>query len=272
MFNKIRYTLYAHFTIINKQMLTDTHCHLYYDDIKTNLKEILNRAEQSGVNRFICPSTNMDDVYECLRIAKSNDQIFCSAGIHPHDTKNAPENYIEKIFNLMNDQSMVAIGEIGLDYFRNISDKEVQKKCFKEQLLIAQEIDKPVIIHNRDADEDMINILSDFPRVVGVAHCFSSDLETANKFLEIGYYISFSGNLTFKNSHLPAVAKELPLDRILVETDSPFLSPVPFRGKPNEPSRVRYVAEKLAKIHNVSFEKVAKITSENATKIFKINV
>jgi len=252
-------------------MLTDTHCHLYYDNIKTNLKEVINRAKESGVNRFICPSTNMNDVYECLQIAKSYDQVFCSAGIHPHDAKDVPENYIEKIYDLMNDKSMVAIGEIGLDYFRNISGKEIQKKCFKEQLFIAQKINKPVIIHNRNSDKDMIKVLLKFPDVIGVAHCFSSDLEMANKFLDIGYYISFSGNLTFKNSHLPMVAKELPLDRILIETDSPFLSPEPFRGRSNEPGRVRYVAEKLAEVHSIPFEKIAEITSNNASKLFNLN-
>ena len=251
-------------------MLTDTHCHLYYDDLRINLKDVLDRANKLGVNRFICPSTNMKDVNQCLEIAESNDQIFCSAGIHPHDTKDSPKNYIKKIYDLMINPSMVAIGEIGLDYFRNISNSDIQKKCLREQLSIAQEIDKPVIIHNREADEDIINILSEFPNVIGVAHCFSSNIEIANKFLNLGYYISFSGNLTFKNSHLPMVAKKLPLNRLLVETDSPYLSPVPFRGKSNEPGRVRYVAEKLANIHNISFEKIAEITSENASKIFRI--
>ena len=152
----------------------------------------------------------------------------------------------------------------------NISDSNIQKKRLREQLKIALEIDKPVIIHNREADEDMISILTEFPEVSGVAHCFSSNLDMANQFLELGYYISFSGNLTFKNSHLPSVAKELPLDRLLIETDSPFLSPVPFRGKPNEPARVRYVAEKLAEIHNIALEEIANITSENASKIFRL--
>lgn len=212
----------------------------------------------------------MEDVHKCIEIAENYDQVFCSSGIHPHDTKNAPQNYIEKIYSLMSNDKMIAIGEIGLDYFRNISDSNIQKKRLREQLKIALVIDKPVIIHNREADEDMINILNEFPEVSGVAHCFSSNLEVANKFLDLGYYISFSGNLTFKNSHLPNVAKELPLDRLLIETDSPFLSPVPFRGKPNEPARVCYVAEKLADIHNISFEEIAKITSENASKIFRL--
>ena len=251
-------------------MLTDTHCHLYYKDLKKDLQGVFDRANKLGVNRFICAATNMEDVHQCIEIAENYDQVFCSSGIHPHDTKDAPKNYIEKIYNLMSNDKMVAIGEIGLDYFRNISDSNIQKKRLREQLKIALEIDKPVIIHNREADEDMISILTEFPEVCGVAHCFSSNLDMANQFLELGYYISFSGNLTFKNSHLPSVAKELPLDRLLVETDSPFLSPVPFRGKPNEPARVRYVAEKLAEIHNIALEEIANITTENASKIFRL--
>ena len=251
-------------------MLTDTHCHLFYEDLKKDLQGVFDRANKLGVNRFICAATNMEDVHQCIEIAENYDQVFCSSGIHPHDTKDAPQNYIERIYNLMSNDNMVAIGEIGLDYYRNISDSNIQKKRLREQLKIALEIDKPVIIHNREADEDMISILTEFPEISGVAHCFSSNLDMANQFLELGYYISFSGNLTFKNSHLPSVAKELPLDRLLVETDSPFLSPVPFRGKPNEPARVRYVAEKLAEIHNISLEEIANITSENASKIFRL--
>ena len=165
---------------------------------------------------------------------------------------------------------MVAIGEMGLDYYRNISSPEIQKHIFRSQLRIAKESGKPIILHNRDADKDVINILSDFPDVIGVAHCFSSNIETAKSLLNLGYYISFSGNLTFKNSSLPFVAKELPLERILVETDSPFLSPVPFRGKVNEPGRTRLVAEKLGSIFNIPFEEIAKITTENAMRLFNL--
>ena len=161
-------------------------------------------------------------------------------------------------------------GEIGLDYFRNISDPEIQKEIFVSQMKIAQDLDKPVIIHNRNSDQDMIKILREFPNVRGIAHCFSSDIDMANAFLDIGYYISFSGNLTFKNSHLPEIAKEIPLDRILVETDSPYLSPEPYRGKSNEPSRTRFVAEKLADIFNLSFKEIAKQTDENSSEIFQI--
>ena len=252
-------------------MLTDSHCHLYYDNLKNNLKEVLIRANKLGVDRFICPSTNMKDVQDCLMIAREYNNIYCSAGVHPHDTNNVSKDYTMEICELMNEKLMIAVGEIGLDYFRNISSKETQKKCFREQLKIAQEIKKPVIIHNRNSDKDMARILGQFSEVKGVAHCFSSDIDMAKTFLELGYYISFSGNLTFKNSHLPEVAKQLPLDRILIETDSPFLSPEPYRGKPNEPCRVRFVAEKLAGIFGLPLEKIAEITSENTSTIFGIN-
>ena len=249
-------------------MLIDTHCHLFYDDLKNDLPGVLDRAHDLGVNRFICVATNMEDARECLLMGESHENIFASAGVHPHDAKDAPEDFVDQIYDLMTFDSMVAVGEMGLDYFRNISDPEIQKNVFRIQMSIAQSLKKPVIFHNRDADDDVIKILKEFPDVRGVAHCFSSNLETAKTFMGLGYFISFSGNLTFKNSHLPEVAKDLPLDRILVETDSPYLSPVPHRGKPNEPGRTRFVAEKLAEIHDVPMKIIAEKTSANATDLF----
>ena len=250
--------------------LIDTHCHLFYKDLKNDLDNMLNRANELGVNRFITVGTNLDDSRECLILADAHENIFASAGVHPHDSKDAPEDYLDQIAELMTSSKMVAVGEMGLDYFRNISDPKIQRKIFREQLQIASESHKPVIFHNRDADDDVIQILSEFPDVIGVAHCFSSDLNTAKTFVDMGYYISFSGNLTFKNSHLPGVAKELPLDKLLVETDSPYLSPVPHRGKPNEPGRTRFVAEKLAVIHDVSLAVIAEKTTANAKNLFDL--
>jgi len=249
-------------------MLIDTHCHLFYDDLKNDLPGVLDRAHDLGVNRFICVATNMEDARECLLMGESHENIFASAGVHPHDAKDAPEDFVDQIYDLMTFDSMVAVGEMGLDYFRNISDPEIQKNVFRAQMSIAQSLKKPVIFHNRDADDDVIKILKEFPDVRGVAHCFSSNLETAKALMELGYFISFSGNLTFKNSHLPEVAKDLPLDRILVETDSPYLSPVPHRGKPNEPGRTRFVAEKLAEIHDVPLKVIAEKTTANAMDLF----
>ncbi len=249
-------------------MLTDTHCHLFYDQIKDELPAIIKRANKLGVNRFICVATNLSDAQECIALSKKYNNVYASVGIHPHDAEEAPIDFVKRIYDYFELGSLIAVGEIGLDYFRNISDPEIQKNVFRTQMEIAQELNKPIIFHNRDADADMISILSEFPNVNGVAHCFSSDLETARRFIELGYFISFSGNLTFKNSHLPEIARQLPLDRLLVETDSPYLSPEPYRGKPNEPGRTRFVAEKLALILNESFTTVADTTSNNATKLF----
>ena len=250
--------------------LIDTHCHLFYKDLKNDLDNVLNRANELGVNRFITVGTNLDDSRECLILADAHENIYASAGVHPHDSKDAPEDYLDQIAELMTSSKMVALGEMGLDYFRNISDPKIQLNIFREQLALAEQLQKPVIFHNREADEDVIKLLSEFPNIRGVAHCFSSTLDTAKTFVEMGFYISFSGNLTFKNSHLPDVAKELPLEKLLVETDSPYLSPVPFRGRPNEPGRTRFVAEKLAEIHGVSLKIIADKTTENATELFNL--
>ena len=251
-------------------MLTDSHCHLFYDEIFQDIDNILIRSKNLGVNRFICVGTNINDSLLSLDISEKFENVYCSAGIHPHDSQNVDKDYIQQIELMMRSKRMIAIGEIGLDYFRNISSKKSQIKVFNELLQLADNINKPIIFHNREADQDIIDILSSYPNVIGVSHCFSSTLSTAKKLLDLGYYISFSGNLTFKNSNLPSVAKYVPLDRLLVETDSPYLSPEPFRGKPNEPGRTRYVAEKLAEIHNISFESIAEQTTKNTNKLFSI--
>ena len=249
-------------------MLIDTHCHLFYKDIKTDLISVLDRAKELGVDRFICVGTNLKDSKESLQLAMEYDSIYATAGVHPHDSKDVDDNYIEQLYKLINNKKIIAVGEIGLDYYRSISDHDLQKKIFIEQMAVAADVKKPVVFHNRDADKDVIKILSDFPTVTGVAHCFSSNLETAQAFLDLGYYISFSGNITFKNSHLPAVAEKLDLNRILIETDSPFLSPEPHRGKTNEPCRVWFVAKKLSEILDVPFSVIEQKTSKNAKTLF----
>ena len=251
-------------------MLTDRHCHLFYDEILHDIDNVFVRSKKLGVNRYICVGTNINDSLLSLDISKKFENVFCSAGVHPHDSQNVDKDYIQQIELMMKSKKMIAIGEIGLDYFRNISSKKIQIKVFHELLQLAENIKKPIIFHNRDADKDIIDTLSCYPNVIGVSHCFSSTLSTAKKLLDMGYYISFSGNLTFKNSTLPSVAKYLPLNRLLVETDSPYLSPEPFRGKSNEPGRTRYVAEKLAEIHNISFESIANQTTKNINKLFSI--
>ena len=251
-------------------MIVDTHCHLYFEELNKDLDGVLSRANELGVNTFICVGTNINDSQESLTLAQKYKNIYATAGIHPHDSKDAAEDDLQELRKLLDNEKIVAVGEMGLDYFRNISNSDTQKIVFKDQLKLAEETNKPIVFHNREADEDIINILSDFPNVIGVAHCFSSSYETAIKLIEMGFYISFSGNLTFKNSHLPEVAKKLPLDRLLVETDSPFLSPVPFRGKTNEPGRTRYVVEKLAEIFDSDIDQIASITTANAKNLFNL--
>ena len=251
-------------------MIIDSHCHLFYEEIANDIENVIKRANEAGVSRFICVGTNVEDSKKCLSITENNDDIFAASGVHPHDSKDVVDGYSDEIYELMEYESMIAIGEIGLDYFKNHSDQETQKKVFNELMEVAQDLDKPVILHSRDADADIIEIISNYPNVQGVAHCFSSTLETAQAFLEHGYYISFSGNITFKNSHLPEVAKSIPLDRIMVETDSPYLSPEPERGKPNEPSRIIHTVSKLAEACGLSYKEMAKHTYDNTTELFRL--
>ena len=251
-------------------MLIDTHCHLYFDEIKNDLENVFLRANDLGVTKFVCVGTNISDSKMSLDLSREYKYVYATAGIHPHDSKDVELGYLNELREILSNNKVVAVGEIGLDYFRNISTPEVQQKVFIEQLELAFEIKKPIVFHNRESDTDLINILSDFSKINGVAHCFSSSLNTAEKLIDMGFYISFSGNLTFKNSHLPDIAKKLPLDRLLVETDTPFLSPVPHRGKTNEPGRARFVAEKLAEICNSDVENIANITTQNARSVFNL--
>ena len=251
-------------------MIIDAHCHLYYDELASDIDNVIQRAIDAGVSRLVCVGTNVEDSKKCLSITENNDDIFASSGVHPHDAKDVTEGYTDEIYELMEYESMIAIGEIGLDYYRNLSEPETQKKVFKELMEVAQDLDKPVIIHNRDADADTLEIIGNYPSVQGVAHCFSSTLETAQAFLEMGYYISFSGNITYKNSHLPEIVKSIPLDRVVVETDSPYLSPEPERGKSNEPSRIVHTLTKLSEIYGLSLEEMAKYTYDNTAELFRL--
>ena len=251
-------------------MIIDAHCHLYYDELASDIDNVIQRDIDAGVSRLVCVGTNVEDSKKCLSITENNDDIFASSGVHPHDAKDVTEGYTDEIYELMEYESMIAIGEIGLDYYRNLSEPETQKKVFKELMEVAQDLDKPVIIHNRDADADTLEIIGNYPSVQGVAHCFSSTLETAQAFLEMGYYISFSGNITYNNSHLPEIVKSIPLDRVVVETDSPYLSPEPERGKSNEPSRIIHTLTKLSEIYGLSLEEMAKYTYDNTAELFRL--
>lgn len=251
-------------------MLIDSHSHLYMGSWSKNLDVVLERAKERGVGKIICPGIDIDSSWQSLTIAKNHPNVYAAAGIHPHDANNAPADYINQLLDILSQPKIVALGEIGLDYYRNISDAATQRKVFKKQLQLAKEMDLPVIIHNRNADADIIHLFQQVSPLRGVAHCFTSDLITAKIFLDVGFYISFAGNLTYKNSDLPEVAKEIPLDRLLIETDAPFLSPMPYRSKENEPSRLKYIADKLAECQGVLYDIIEMTTQNNAEKLFNL--
>lgn len=252
--------------------LTDSHCHLFFDGLIEDIPALIERSKAAGVYRMICPGINLESSRESMVIADTHSEVYATAGIHPHDVEDAPENYLDQLADMLIHPKVIAVGEIGLDYFRNYSNHSIQKRMFREQINLAMTLDLPIVFHNRASDEDVLNILRESGFNKGVAHCFSSDVKTAQAFVEMGFYISFAGNLTYKNSGLSDVAREIPLNRIMLETDSPFLSPVPFRGKPNEPVRVSIIAEKLAEFKSCSLEEVAMVTTENVNTLFDLKL
>jgi TatD DNase family protein len=245
-------------------MLVDSHCHL--DLIKNTTPETLVAdAQAQGVSYFLTVAIDLDHVPTLLDIAQRMDNVFASVGIHP--TTN-PEFTVDvaTLINLADDANVIAIGETGLDYFRSEGDLSWQQQRFRTHIQAAKEIDKPLIIHTREAAEDTLRILREenAAAVGGIMHCFVEDWEVAQKAMDMGFYISFSGIVTFKNAkQIQDVAKKMPLNRMLVETDSPYLAPVPHRGKTNQPAYVRYVAEYIAKLRQDSFENIAQATTNN---------
>ncbi|MCX5687216.1 MAG: TatD family hydrolase [Candidatus Omnitrophica bacterium] len=254
-------------------MLIDTHCHLDFKDFNDDRLAVLKRSRDSGIDVIINVASSMEGTARSIQIAGENDFVYASAGIHPHEADSVNDNDIKLFADFLNKPKVVAIGEIGLDYYKNISSKENQKKLFIRLLEIAKNMSLPLIIHNRDAHIDMIDTLKNIigSSVNGVMHCFSGDEKFLKICLDMGFFISFTCNITYKNAgSLREIVKLVPMDRLLLETDAPFLAPQHFRGKRNEPMYVRYVAEEVAKIKGFDFNKIANITTENAKKLFKL--
>ena len=254
-------------------MLVDSHCHIPMlgQDIEVN--EVIANAKALGVEHMLCVSVDLETYPEILSLAEQYDCIYASVGVHPN-TRMQEELTQEELIQLASNSHVVAIGETGLDYFRSEGDLEWQRDRFRTHIRAAKSVNKPLIIHTRDVGEDITRILEEegADGVGGVMHCFVGDWETAQKAMEMNFYISFSGIVTFKNAkEVQEVAKQVPLGRMLVETDSPYLTPVPYRGKPNQPGYTRYVAEFIAGLHGTSLECVAEQTTANFFKLFKIN-
>ena len=249
-------------------MLIDTHCHLfneYYDDIQG----VLDRAANNGVGKVVVAADNIASCYEVIENAKKYDNYYFCLGIHPEEVNDSLEELTKIIEDNINNPKFVAIGEIGLDYYWTKDNKEKQIEIFEYQLKLAEKYNKPVIVHSREATKDTEDILAKYNVVVDI-HCFSGSKETADIYIKRGYYIGVGGVFTFKNSNLKDIIKDIPLDNILLETDSPYLSPVPHRGETNEPAYIRDIGEYLASIKNTTLEDVKNKTTKNATKIFNI--
>jgi len=254
-------------------MLFDTHAHLDDKRFDDDRDELIRGLPARGVSRVIAPGIDIESSKRCVDLAQEYDIIYAGVGIHPHEASKVEENYLDLLGTMAQNKKVVVIGEIGLDYYYDFSPRDIQKKRFIEQIELAAELKLPIIIHNRDSHEDMLNILRDYKDLIngGVMHCFSGSWEMAKIVLDLGLYISLGGPVTFKNAKRPVdIAQNVPLDRLLIETDSPYLTPVPYRGKRNDPGHVALVAEKIAQIRGISAEEVGRITTENAVNLFKI--
>ena len=252
--------------------LFDSHCHLENDRFDSDREETIARIHGNGVTRCVCVGSDLPTSHACVALAETHDFIWAAAGVHPHEAKDAPDDYIDQLRQLLRHPRVVALGEIGLDYYYDLSPRDVQRRVMNEQLDLALEADMPVIFHIRDAHGEMVEQLRARKRLPqGVIHCCSASAETVREYLGMGFYISFAGPITFKNAVTPIEAsKAVPLDRLLIETDSPYLTPVPLRGRRNEPDYVRYVLEKQAEVHGVDPEELADITFKNASTLYRI--
>jgi TatD DNase family protein len=252
-------------------MLFDTHAHLNATQFNEDVGEVIERARAEGVSHIVVVGFDRPTIARAMELAEGYDFIYAAVGWHPVDAIDMTDDDLSMIEKLASHPKVVALGEMGLDYYWDKSPKDIQKEVFRKQIRLAKKVKLPIIIHNREATADIIEILREenAAEVGGIMHCFSGSLEVARQCIEMNFYISFGGPVTFKNAKKPKeVAKEIPLEHLLIETDCPYLTPHPFRGKRNEPSYVKYVAEAIAELKGISWEEVAQKTSDNAKRLF----
>lgn len=251
-------------------MLTDSHTHLNAEQFNEDQDEVIQRALDAGVTRIVNVGFNRETIPSSIALAERYDFIYSTVGWHPVDAIDMMPGDLEWIEELCKHEKVVAIGEIGLDYYWDKSPKDVQQRVFREQIRLARKLGMPIVIHNRDAHQDILHILKEekAEEVGGIMHCFSGSWETAKQCLNMNFHISFGGPVTFKNARQPKeVLAQVPLDRLLIETDAPYLTPHPFRGKRNETGYVRLVAETAAEIRGMTLEEIAEITTNNAIRL-----
>lgn len=255
-------------------MFVDSHCHLAMLE-PADRRGVLERARESGVRGFLVPATRADDFGPTLDAARGEENVWCALGVHPHDAITFADPAETSIRSAAGDRTIVAVGEIGLDFHYDHSPREVQREVLRRQITIARDCDLPVIVHNRESTADLIAILREegSAGVRGVIHSFTEDAAAAREFLDLGFLISFSGIVTFRSAEaLRDAARHVPLDSMLIETDSPFLAPVPMRGKQNEPSFIRHTAQTIADCHGVDVETVGERTSANFQRLFRVEL
>jgi len=259
---------------MNHELITnliDTHCHLDFPEFNEDRPEVIQRAKEEGLSYIINIGSSIEGSRKSVDLSKEYDFIYASVGIHPHGADKVGEKQIGILKELAHNPKVVAIGEIGLDYYRNYSKTENQKSLFLDLIKLAKNLGLPVVIHNRQAESDVLKVLKEAMPIQAVIHCFSADEKFLQDILELGFFVSYTCNITYKKAqNLRDLVKKTPLDRIFLETDAPYLPPEGFRGKRNEPFWVKRLADEIAKIKNTTAEEVAKITTHNAKAFFKL--
>ncbi len=252
-------------------MLFDTHTHINAEDYKDDFQEMLSRAGEAGVEQMLVVGFDHPTIKRAMQIVEQYENFYAAVGWHPVDAIDMTDADLDWIRELSGHPKVVALGEMGLDYHWDKSPAEIQQDVFRRQIRLAKEVGLPIVIHNREATQDILTILKEerAGEIGGIMHCFSDDWASAKEFIDLGFHIGIGGPVTFKNAQLPKeVASQVPIDRLLVETDCPYLSPHPFRGKRNEPARVKLVAEKIAELRGLSYEELTRKTFDNACQLF----
>ena len=252
--------------------MIDSHCHLYIKNSPEQQHLLIKEAVADGISKIINIGIDIETSKLSVDLAEKYDSLYCTVGIHPHDANKLNPHSIEKLRQLAAHKKVVAIGETGLDFYRNLSPKALQYEAFEKQLELAIEFKKPIVIHSRESLKETIEVVEKFAAdlIGGVFHCFPGDADDAERVIELGFAVSFGGVITFKNAAMAEAASQVPLDKIILETDSPYLTPVPFRGKPNRPAYVKYVYEKLAELRELPAAEIEKTIDRNCIKLFKL--
>lgn len=253
-------------------MFIDSHAHLDDERFEEDREALINSLKENKIDLVFNIGADIESSKASVELAKKYENIYAVVGVHPHDAKDVSEDYLEELDNLTKEEKVVAIGEIGLDFYYDNSPREEQRKIFKEQLDLAKKLNLPVVIHTRDANQETFDILREWAKdgdARAVLHCYSGSVELALEYIKLGFYISLGGPVTFKKSKVPKeVAKVVPIDKLLIETDCPYLTPEPNRGKRNEPKYVAYTAETIAELRGITVEELAEATSKNTKQFF----